>query len=456
METEQLIYEQKRYFESGATRDVRFRKQALIKLRKAMTAYEEDFYEALKKDLGKSRMESYMCEVGLSLSEIDYNIKHLKGWARMRRVKTPLSQFYSKSFIINEPYGNVLIMAPWNYPVLLNITPLVSAIAAGNCCILKPSAYAPNVSKVIADMIESIFPKEYIAVVEGGREENTKLLEQHFDYIFFTGSVSVGKLVMKKASENLTPVTLELGGKSPCIIDHTADLKVAADRICFGKYLNSGQTCVAPDYVLVESSVKTAFLECIKDSIHRMYGENPLEENDYPCMINEKHFMRVKGLIGSEKIYLGGQSDRSARKIAPTVLVDVNENSPVMQEEIFGPVLPVISVADVEEAINFVKERPRPLALYLFTSDKETEERVIGSISFGGGCINDTIIHLASNVLPFGGVGNSGMGNYHGKFGFETFSHKKSIVKKYTGIDIPIRYRPYTDKKERLLKKIKL
>ena len=317
---------------------------------------------------------------------------------------------------------------------------------------LKPSAYAPATSAAIKRLVEAVFPPEYVAVVEGGRAENTELLEQRFDYIFFTGGVKVGKLVMEKAAKNLTPVTLELGGKSPCIVDETADLKVAARRLAFGKFLNSGQTCVAPDYLLIQSSVKDRFLKLFRAETRRMYGKNPLENPDYPKIINEKHFNRIKGLMNSGTIFMGGEARERTLQIAPTVLDQVKPSDPVMQEEIFGPVLPVLTFETIDEAERFVLEREKPLACYIFTRNKETEKRLLGSLSFGGGCINDTIIHLATSRMGFGGVGNSGMGSYHGKKSFETFSHEKSIVKKYNWIDMPIRYQPYRKWKEQLLR----
>ena len=346
----------------------------------------------------------------------------------------------------------VLVMSPWNYPVLLTLEPLIGALAAGNCCVLKPSAYSPATSAVMKKMIADVFPEEYVTVIEGGREENQNLLSQKFDYIFFTGGVQVGKMVMEKAAANLTPVTLELGGKSPCIIDKSANLKLTAKRLAFGKYLNCGQTCVAPDYVLVHEAVKEEFLKLLKSEIRAMYGEDPLKNPDYGKMINRKHFDRVLGLMKEEKLILGGENDTASLRIAPAVMDQVTEDDAVMQEEIFGPLLPVLTVGSMEEAIAFVNRRPKPLALYLFTENRETEKNVLEYTSFGGGCINDTIIHLATSQMGFGGVGNSGMGSYHGKKSFETFSHEKSIVKKYTWMDLPMRYQPYTGWKEKLVR----
>lgn len=450
--SKEIVEAQRTYYMEGKTRALSARIDALNRLEQSILTYEQELYQALRSDLGKSRAESYMCEVGLTLSELRYVRRHVKSWSRNRRVHTPLAQFHAASFTVQEPYGVVLIMSPWNYPMLLTLEPLIGALAAGNCCVLKPSAYSPATSAVMAKLIREAFPSDYVTVIEGGRKENEDLLNQKFDYIFFTGGVNVGKLVMEKASTHLTPVTLELGGKSPCIVDHTANIPLTARRLVFGKYLNCGQTCVAPDYVLVEKSVKEKLLTCIKEEIRKMFGEHPLENPDYGKMINQKHFDRVRGLIDPMKLVAGGQVQEETLSIAPTVLADVTAEDPVMQEEIFGPVLPVIPVKDIEEAIRFVQERPKPLALYVFTEDKRTEQRVLAETSYGGGCINDTIIHLATSEMGFGGVGNSGMGSYHGKKSFDLFSHEKSIVKKSTWMDLPMRYQPYTVWKEKLVR----
>lgn len=452
MQTEALMEKQRSFFDSGKTLDISFRVRALDRLEQSLLACEDRLYAALRKDLGKSRAEAYMCEIGLTLSELRYMKKHVRSFSRSRRVRTPLAQFHAKSFTVQEPYGVVLIMSPWNYPVLLTLEPLIGAIAAGNCCVIKPSAYAPATSSVLTRMLSEAYEEGYVAAVEGGRRENENLLEQKFDYIFFTGGVKVGKLVMEKASVHLTPVTLELGGKSPCIIDHTADLRTAARRLVFGKYLNCGQTCVAPDYVLVDAQVQRELLACICREIRKQYGEQPLQNDAYGKMINRKHFDRVLGLIDREKLVCGGEYEEDTLQIAPTVLGDVTEEDAVMQEEIFGPVLPVLPVASMEEAYAFVKRRPRPLALYLFTADRKTEDRFLRDVSFGGGCVNDTVIHLATSRMGFGGVGNSGMGSYHGRKSFETFSHEKSMVKKYNWLDLPMRYQPYNERKEKLVR----
>lgn len=453
MKIDELVRGQRRFFEKGHTKSLAFRMQALERLEKIVKRNEGEIRHALYQDLHKSSFESYMTEMGMVFSELDFVKRHLKGWMRKKTVPTPLAQFPSRSFVTYEPYGVVLVMAPWNYPFMLCMDPLIGAVAAGNCCILKPSGYAKHVSAVIVKMIREAFPPEFVAVVEGGRAENQELLEQRFDYIFFTGGVTVGRLVMEKAARYLTPVTLELGGKSPCIVDNTANLKMAAKRLVFGKYLNSGQTCVAPDYLLVQEDVKEKFLVYVKHFIRQMFGKEPLKNPDYPRMINEKHYHRVMGLLKDEKAETGGYGDEKRLQIAPTVLTGITEGSPVMQEEIFGPVLPVLTFGEIEEAIKLIKEREKPLALYLFTRDARTEKRVLRNLSFGGGCINDTIIHLATPHMGFGGVGGSGMGSYHGKESFDTFSHKKSVVKKSDIIDLPIRYQPYTEGKEWLLRR---
>lgn len=452
MQIENIMEAQRQFFATGKTFDVGFRIRMLTRLEKAIVKYEDDLCTAIHSDLGKSKSEAYMCEIGLTLSELRYMRSHVRGWSRDHRVLSPIAQFHAKSFTVQEPYGVVLVMSPWNYPVLLTLEPLIGVIAAGNCCVVKPSAYSPETSRVMAKLIREAFPEQYVAVVEGGRKENQSLLEQKFDYIFFTGGVTVGKLVMEKASAHLTPVTLELGGKSPCIVDKTANLKLAAKRIVFGKYLNCGQTCVAPDYILVEHDVHDKLVGYIKKEIHRMYGADPLNNELYGKMINRKHFDRVLGLIDPEKLIYGGERDAETLKIAPTVLDGVTEDDAVMQEEIFGPLMPILTVDSMDEAYEFVKSRPHPLALYLFTSSRRNEKRFLKEVAFGGGCINDTIIHLATSRMGFGGVGNSGMGSYHGKKSFDTFSHEKSIVKKYTWIDLPMRYQPYNKWKSLLVR----
>lgn len=452
-EYKDMLHAQRAYFGRGECKNVEFRIRQLKNLHQWICEHEQEIMDALYQDLNKSPFEAYATEIGIVKEEIKYTLKHIRKWAVPKRVRTPITQFPSKSFIYPEPYGVVLIMSPWNYPFQLTIAPLVGAICAGNCAVVKPSAYSPNTTRLMAGMIRELFPAEYISVVEGGREANQALLDEKFDYIFFTGSVNVGKYVMEKASAYLTPVSLELGGKSPCIVDETADLKLAARRIVWGKFLNCGQTCVAPDYILVQKTVKDKLVKQINKAIQKMYGKNVLANEEYPKMINEKHFDRVLGLMKGAHVVSGGESDRMSLKIAPAVLDQVTWESPVMQEEIFGPLLPVLTFYDIKEVVHMVNARPRPLALYYFTKDKKREAGILKNISYGGGCINDTVVHLATSYMPFGGVGSSGMGGYHGKDSFDTFTHKKSIMKKSGLIDIPIRYAPFKNKLA-LLKKI--
>ena len=424
----------------------------MTKLRQAIKKHEDAILAALKEDLGKSATEGYMCEVGLTLDELNYQMKHLRKWAKPQRVRTHLANFHAKSFTVAEPYGVVLVMSPWNYPFMLTMEPLIGALAAGNCCVLKPSNYSPATSRVMAELIADVFPPEYVTCVQGGRKENTALLDQRWDYIFFTGGTTVGRLVMEKASANLTPVSLELGGKSPCIVAADANLKVAAARVVFGKFLNCGQTCVAPDYVLVDQRVHDEFLELVKAQIKEMFGEEPLDNPHYGKIINQKHFERLLGLIDPAKVAACGKSCAEELRIKPTVLDNVTAQDAVMQEEIFGPILPILTYGELAQAEAFIKERPKPLALYLFTSNTATQERFLAHVPFGGGCINDCIVHLATSEMGFGGVGASGMGSYHGKKSFETFSHQKSILKKYTWLDLNLRYQPYTPLKEKLIR----
>lgn len=448
-----ILKKQREYFASGATLPYRERSARLEKLETVLREREEELNAALWQDLGKSRMESYMCEVGLTLSELRWMQRHLRGLMREKRVPTPLSQFAARSFRSPSPYGTVLIMSPWNYPVLLTLDPLIDAIVAGNTAVVKPSAYAPATAAVLQKILEECFPPEYVAVITGGRAENQALLQQRFDKIFFTGGKTVGREVLRSAAEYLTPVTLELGGKSPCIVDATAKIPLAARRIVFGKYLNCGQTCVAPDYVLCDRRIRDALVDAIRREIARQFGADPLQNPDYGKIINEKHFQRLLGLLDPEKIVCGGRYDEQTLRIAPTVMTDVDWDDAVMGEEIFGPILPVLTFDDgdfLTQAIRCVEEHPHPLALYLFTEDKNAKRRILDACHFGGGCINDTIIHLATSAMPFGGVGESGMGGYHGRTGFETFSHYRSIVDKKTWMDLPVRYQRYTKQKEKL------
>lgn len=446
-----ILAKQHAFFASGRTIPVSFRQEQLHKLKRSMLAHENDLNEALQKDLGKSRMESYMCEVGLTLSELTWMQRHLGSLSAEKRVPTPLAQFAARSFRSPSPYGTVLIMSPWNYPVLLTLEPLIDAIAAGNTAIVKPSAYAPYTCEVMKQIIEECYPQSYVAVVTGGRAENQTLLQQRFDMIFFTGGKTVGREVLRHAAEYLTPVTLELGGKSPCIVDSSAKIKLAARRIVFGKYLNCGQTCVAPDYVLCDKTIRDELVLAIQAEIRRQFGAAPLENPNYGKIVNRKHFERLLGLIDEKKLVCGGQNNPDTLRIAPTVLTDVTWEDAIMGEEIFGPILPVLTFDTLEEAIQMVEARPHPLALYFFSENKTAQSQVLNCCRFGGGCINDTIIHLATSAMPFGGVGESGMGGYHGKAGFETFSHYRSIVDKKTWMDLPIRYQNYTALKEKML-----
>ena len=439
----ELAARQRMYFQTGATLPVERRLAALRRLYAAVSASEGEIREALKEDLGKSRFESYMCEIGMVLEEIRYMLKHVRRLAVDRRVPTPPAQFHSVSFQRPSPYGVVLIMSPWNYPFMLTLSPLADALAAGNTAIVKPSAYSPRTSEVIEKILANCFPPHYVAVVTGGREENTRLLREHFDYIFFTGSQAVGREVMRSAARYLTPVTLELGGKSPCIVDQTANLRLAARRIVFGQYLSCGQTCVAPDYVLCHRSVKSQQVREICRQIERQFGREPLKNPDWGKIISEKHFDRLLGLLNRDKIVWGGKADREALRMEPTVMDRVHFSDPVMGEEIFGPILPVLTYDSLDEVIGKVNSLPHPLALYMFTSDRRAADRVFTCCGFGGGCVNDTVIHLATTEMGFGGFGESGMGAYHGKAGFDTFTHYKSIVDKKTWIDLPMRYQPY-------------
>ena len=451
-EIKDLVTRQRKYFQTGATLPVSVRVDALKRLYGVISGCEKEIHTALKRDLGKSGFESYMCETGLVLEEISYMLKHIHRFAREKNVRTPLAQFHSRSFKKPSPYGVTLIMSPWNYPFMLTLSPLVDALAAGNTAVVKPSAYSPHTSDVILQILSQCFDPEYVAVVTGGRAENTCLLREHFDYIFFTGSQFVGKEVMRNAAEHLTKVTLELGGKSPCIVDKSANIKLAARRIVFGKYLNCGQTCVAPDYIYCHRSVKDRLVKEVQKQIQKQYGKQPLRNPNYGKIINEKHFNRLLGLIDKNKTVHGGGSDRHALRIEPTVLDNVTFADAVMQEEIFGPIMPILIFDNLDEAIRNINAMPHPLALYLFTSDKAAAKKVTSRCGVGGGCINDTIIHLATTEMGFGGFSESGMGSYHGKVGFDTFSHYKSIVDKKTWIDLPMRYQPYRKLHEKMIR----
>ena len=452
MDIHEIVESEKHFFRTGVTRGVDFRIDMLKKFRKAIIENDELISAALKADLNKQPFESYMCETGLLLEEINFHIKRLKKWSKTRRVKSGIGQLPGKSYVCPEPYGVVLIMAPWNYPVQLCLMPLVGAISAGNCAVVKPSAYAPESSRVISKLIESAFPTGFVTAVEGGRDANKALLDEPFDYIFFTGSVAVGKTVMEAAAKRLTPVTLELGGKSPIIVDETANLPLAARRIAFGKVLNAGQTCVAPDYLMIEKSVEAPFIEEYKKALASFFPEGDM--SGMVRIINDKHFERVCNILdNSGSIAIGGARDAETRFIEPAVLTGVPIDSPAMQQEIFGPVLPVLPYEKLDDCIDFIRSRPKPLALYIFSENKMNQEKVLNSCSFGGGCINDTVIHLASSHMSFGGVGESGMGSYHGKKSFDTFTHYRSVLKQGK-LDVKLRYFPYKSGKEKITRMI--
>ena len=453
MTTAEILQLQREYFLTGETKCVKFRKKQLELLKQTILANEKKIYEALKEDLGKSEIESYMCEVALVVNEIKYILKHLKSFVKKKKVPTSIVNFPASSYEMPCPKGNVLIMSPWNYPFMLTIEPLVDALAAGNTAIVKPSAYSKATSKLIYEMLSSTFEQKYVAVVTGGREVNQDLLTLKFDHIFFTGSKTVGHEVLKNAERNLTTVTLELGGKSPCIVDKTAPIALAAKRIVFGKFINCGQTCIAPDYILVHESVKEMFLRSLILEIKLQYGENPLTDPLYGKIISEKHFDKVVGLLENQKVLYGGKYNRESLKIEPTVVVDPDLNSNIMTNEIFGPIIPVVTYKSNSEALEIIRRNDTPLAQYIFTKDKNVKNFFETNVLFGGGCINDTIMHISTPLLAFGGVGQSGMGAYHGKRGFDTFSHYKSIINKSTKLDLPLRYRPHSNFKIKTIKK---
>ncbi len=438
-----LVERQRDFFRTGATRDLAFRKDQLGKLRDAVTSGEADIIEAIRQDLGRPATEIWTSEIGVVLAEIDHTLRHLSSWAKPQRVATPLLLQPGSSRLVPEPLGCALIIAPWNYPFQLAIAPLVAALAAGNTAIVKPSEQAPHTAAVMARIFGSAFAREQVAVVEGGVEETQALLDQRFDHILFTGSGRIGRIVMTAAAKHLTPVTLELGGKSPCIVEPDANLDIAARRIAWGKFLNAGQTCIAPDYLLVHSSVKQALTERIVKAIEKSFGKNPGESKDYSRIINAQHFKRLMGLIGNAPLITGGESDEESRYMAPTLVDNVDWDDALMADEIFGPILPVLTYDDLDDAIGNIERRDKPLALYFFSKDKAAQAKVIERLSAGGVTINDTLAHFVNLRLPFGGVGASGMGAYHGKTGFDTFSHAKPVVTRGTWPDPSVKYPPY-------------
>ncbi len=444
-EIKRIYNKQLAYFESGATRSYAFRKEQLKKVKQAVNRYDNRIIEALSKDFKKSSFESFGTEIGPLLTELRHTLRDLKNWMRPGKVGTPLPFLPSSSWTYPDPLGLPLIISPWNYPFLLMFRPLIASIAAGNTMILKPSEISSNTAAVITEMINEYFDEEYIAVINGDGEAvgNELLNNYHFDHVFFTGSVNVGRRIMSMAAKHLSPVTLELGGKSPCIIDKEVDIKFAAKKIAWGKLLNAGQTCVAPDYLLLHEDVKEEFLDALKKTIRDMYGEDPKLSPDFARIISDRRYEALVQYLGEGKIIFGGQTDAQERYIAPTVIVDVQKNDLIMKEEIFGPILPVIIYREKQEVFQWISENPYPLALYIFTSNKKTAEDYIGSIRFGGGCVNNTLVHLGNPDLPFGGVGTSGIGQYHGEHGFDTFSKVKSIMKTPTWFDAPLWYPPY-------------
>ena len=453
MTKSEILEKQKEFFLTGETKNIAFRKKQLQNLKKAILDNEQNIYNALKIDLGKTEIESYMCEFALVINEIDYMLKHIKSFSKPKRVHTEIANFPAKSYTISSPKGNVLIMSPWNYPFMLTMEPLVDAIAAGNTAIVKPSSYSKATSQLIHNIISKTFEPKFVASILGGRETNQDLLTLKFDHIFFTGSKAVGHEVLKSAEKNMTTVTLELGGKSPCIVDKSAKISLSAKRIIFGKLMNVGQTCVAPDYILVHESIKNQLLENLVLQIKHQYGENPLEDKNYGKIISQKHFDKVVSLLEDQEIYYGGRFDVQKLKIEPTIVVDPKFDSPIMTEEIFGPIIPVVTYNTDDEALQIIRRSDTPLAMYVFSQNQNFIHYFENNVQFGGGCINDTIMHLTTPLLAFGGVGQSGMGAYHGKKGFDTFSHYKSIINKSTNLDLPLRYRPHSKFKKKMIKK---
>lgn len=435
-----LLGRQRQFFLTGKTKNIEYRVEALRLLLQMIRSHEKELMAALKKDLNKNDFDSYITELGILLGEIRFTLKHINEWAKPRKVKSSLAQAGSKSYIYPEPYGVALIISPWNYPFQLAIAPLIGAIAAGNCAIIKPSELTQETSRLIAELIKKTFPEDFITVVQGDVETTQGLLKEKFDYIFFTGSVPVGKIIMEAAAKHLTPVTLELGGKSPCIVHKDANISLSAKRIAWGKFINAGQTCVAPDYLYVHREVKDEFIHSFKEAIKELYSVDVIKNGEFTRIVSEKHFNRLNAFLGDGRIIYGGSNDIETLTIEPTLLTGVSWEDPVMQDEIFGPILPILEFDDEDKMIDKINERPKPLALYIFSESKNFQDKILYNISFGGGCINDTVYHLSSPYLPFGGVGESGIGAYHGKGSFDVYSHEKSILKQTTSFELPFRY----------------
>lgn len=443
------IEQQRLFFNTRITFDIQYRIVALKTFKATIQKYESEIFESLYQDLHKSDFESYMTEVSIVLNEIDYYIKNLKKWAKPKQKKSPLLIFPSKSYILKEPYGVVLIISPWNYPFHLILNPLIAAIGAGNVAVLKTSPYAPQTAKIIDTIISECFSNKYVSVYHGNRDVNQSLLTEKFDYIFFTGSPDLGKIVMKAASEHLTPITLELGGKSPCIIDKDADLKIAAKRIVFGKTINCGQTCIAPDYLMVHHDIKDSLIREMRTAIEQMFGKDPLLSKDYPRIVSDKAMNKLLGYLNEGDIILGGHYQQQEHYLEPTIITNIPHNANILKDEIFGPIFPLIEFSKLDEVINYINSHEKPLALYYFSQNKKSVKKILKETSSGGVCINETLLHIINPRIPFGGVGYSGMGHYHGKFGFETLTHSKAVIKSLAHIDIPIKYPPFFGKLKR-------
>ena len=447
---EAIVNSQKVFFKTGKTKTIAYRKQLLKQLQSELINQENLIVKALYNDFKKPEFESVITETAIVLQDLKRTINNINKWAKPKRVFPSLLNFPSSDYLYSEPYGTVLIIAPWNYPYQLALAPLIGAVAAGNTVVLKPSELTPNTSALLSKIIKNVFPPEFVTVVEGGVDTSTQLLNQVWDYIFFTGSVGVGKIVAKAAAPNLTPITLELGGKNPCIIDKTANIKLTVKRIVWGKFINAGQTCIAPDYILIDASIKNKFYEVLKDELITIYSKNPEKSSDFARIINKKNFNRLSEMLTNENCIIGGQTNAEDLYISPTIIDEPSLNSKVMEDEIFGPILPVLSFKNLNEVHKIINSYPKPLSFYVFSTNTTQAKKLIKEFSFGGGCINDTVVHFANHKLPFGGVGNSGIGAYHGKYTFDTFSHKKAIVKKANWLDIPLRYAPYSGKLKKL------